>query len=91
MCREISKLGLSLLKKGDGLLTHCNAGPIATSLYGTALGPILLGQEEGYAFKAYVDETRPLLQGARLTSYELYKAGVDTTLICDSMASIVIG
>lgn len=90
MCKEISKLGLSLLKKGDGILTHCNAGPMATSLYGTALGPILLGQEEGYEFKAFVDETRPLLQGARLTAYELDKAGVDTTLICDNMASIVM-
>lgn len=90
MCKEISKLGLSLLKKGDGILTHCNAGPMATSLYGTGLGPILLGQEEGYEFKAFVDETRPLLQGARLTSYELNKAGVDTTLICDNMASIVM-
>ena len=90
MCKEISKLGLSLLNKGDGILTHCNAGPMATSLYGTALGPILLGQENGYDFKAFVDETRPLLQGARLTAYELDKAGVDTTLICDNMASIVM-
>lgn len=90
MCKEISRLGLSLLNKNDGVLTHCNAGPLATSLYGTGLGPILLGQEEGYNFKAYVDETRPLLQGARLTSYELSRAGVDTTLICDNMASIVM-
>lgn len=90
MCREISKLGLSLLNKNDGILTHCNAGPIATSLYGTGLGPILLGEEEGYDFKVFVDETRPLLQGARLTSYELSRAGVDTTLICDNMASILM-
>lgn len=90
MCRRISEYGLSLLNKGDGLLTHCNAGPIATSVYGTGLGPILLGQERGYEFKAFVDETRPLLQGARLTSWELSRAGVDVTLICDNMASLVM-
>ncbi|QQK07218.1 S-methyl-5-thioribose-1-phosphate isomerase [Miniphocaeibacter halophilus] len=90
MCRKISELGLSLLEKEDGILTHCNAGPMATSLYGTALGPILLGQEKGYNFRVFADETRPLLQGARLTSYELDKADVDVTLICDNMASIVM-
>ncbi|HHX68868.1 MAG: S-methyl-5-thioribose-1-phosphate isomerase [Miniphocaeibacter sp.] len=90
MCRQISELGLSLLEKEDGILTHCNAGPMATSLYGTALGPILLGQEKGYNFRVFADETRPLLQGARLTSYELDKADVDVTLICDNMASIVM-
>lgn len=90
MCRAIAEHGLSLLKPGDGLLTHCNAGPLATSLYGTALGPILLGQERGYDFHVFADETRPLLQGARLTSYELDKAGVDVTLICDNMASMVM-
>ena len=88
--KAISQYGLSLLKPGDGLLTHCNAGPIATSTYGTALGPILLGQEEGYGFKVFADETRPLLQGARLTAFELYRAGVDVTLICDNMASMVM-
>ena len=88
--RAISEYGLSLLKPGDGLLTHCNAGPIATSEYGTALGPILLGQEKGYGFKVFADETRPLLQGARLTAFELHRAGVDVTLICDNMASMVM-
>lgn len=90
MCRKISEYGLSLLKDGDGVLTHCNAGALATSEYGTGLGPLLLGKEKGYTFHVYTDETRPLLQGARLTSYELEKAGVDVTLICDNMASIVM-
>ena len=90
MCRKISEYGLSLLSDGDGILTHCNAGALATSRYGTGLGPLLLGKEKGYSFKVYTDETRPLLQGARLTSYELEKAGVDVTLICDNMASIVM-
>jgi methylthioribose-1-phosphate isomerase len=90
MCRAISENGLSLLKDGDGILTHCNAGPLATSRYGTALGPMLLGRERGMCFRVFADETRPLLQGARLTSYELYKAGIDVTLICDNMASIVM-
>jgi len=90
MCKAISAHGLSLIKDGDGILTHCNAGPLATSEYGTALGPILLGTEQGIKFKVFADETRPLLQGARLTSYELYKAGVDVTLICDNMAAMVM-
>ena len=90
MCRKISEYGLSLLHDGDGVLTHCNAGELATSKYGTGLGPLILGTEKGYNFHAYVDETRPLLQGARLTSYELEKAGIDTTLICDNMASLVM-
>lgn len=89
-CRAISEYGLTLVKDGDGILTHCNAGPLATSRYGTALGPILLGTERGMRFRVFSDETRPLLQGARLTSYELYRAGVDVTLICDNMASIVM-
>ena len=90
MCTDISEYGLSLLQDGDGILTHCNAGPLATSRYGTALGPLFLGKEKGMNFKVYADETRPLLQGARLTSYELKKAGIDVTLICDNMASIVM-
>ena len=90
MCRAISELGLSLLRDGDGVLTHCNAGPLATSQYGTALGPLLLGRERGMNFRVFADETRPLLQGARLTAYELHRAGVDVTLICDSMASTVM-
>ena len=90
MCRAISEHGLTLIKDGDGILTHCNAGPLATSRYGTALGPLFLGKERGMEFKVYADETRPLLQGARLTSYELHRAGIDVTLICDNMASIVM-
>lgn len=90
MCKKISEYGLSLLKNGDGILTHCNAGALATSEYGTGLGPLLLGIEKGYTFHAYTDETRPLLQGARLTSFELEKAGIDVTLICDNMASLVM-
>ena len=90
MCSRISEYGLSLVKPGDGILTHCNAGPLATSKYGTAIGPILLGKERGIDFRVFADETRPLLQGARLTSYELQRAGVDVTLICDNMASLVM-
>ncbi len=89
-CKAISELGLSLIRDGDGVLTHCNAGPLATSRYGTALGPILLGTERGMTFHVFADETRPLLQGARLTSYELQRAGVDVRLICDSAASTVM-
>jgi len=90
MCRKISEYGLSLLKDGDGIITHCNAGPLATSRYGTAQGPFYLAKEKGMDIHVWVDETRPLLQGARLTSYELTKAGVPCTLICDNMASIVM-
>ena len=90
MCCKISEYGLSLLHDGDGILTHCNAGALATSQYGTGLGPLLLGKEKGYNFKVFTDETRPLMQGSRLTSYELEKAGIDVTLICDNMASIVM-
>lgn len=90
MCFKISEYGLSVIKEGDGILTHCNAGPLATSRYGTALGPILLAKERGINVKVFADETRPLLQGARLTAYELDKAGVDVTLICDNMASSVM-
>ena len=89
-CKAISAYGLSLLKDGDGVLTHCNAGPLATSRYGTAQGPFLLAAEKGMKLRVFTDETRPLLQGARLTSYELQKGGVDVTLICDNMASIVM-
>ncbi|MDQ0156872.1 S-methyl-5-thioribose-1-phosphate isomerase [Robertmurraya andreesenii] len=90
ICESIGKYALSVLEPGWGILTHCNAGTIATAKYGTALAPIYLGQEKGYDFKVYADETRPLLQGARLTAWELEKAGVDVTLICDNMASIVM-
>ncbi len=88
--RAIGEYALSLLKPGMGILTHCNAGALATAAYGTALAPIYLGQERGYNFKVFADETRPLLQGARLTAYELMQAGVDVTLICDNMASAVM-
>ena len=90
MCYHIAEYGLSLVKPGDGILTHCNAGPLATSKYGTALGPMFLGKERGIDLHVFSDETRPLLQGARLTSYELQKGGVDVTLICDNMASMVM-
>ena len=90
MCRAISEYGLSLLKDGDGILTHCNAGPLATSRYGTGQGPLFLGKERGMEFRVFADETRPLLQGARLTAWELQRAGIDVTLICDNMASIVM-
>lgn len=90
MCTAISEYGLSLVKAGDGILTHCNAGPLATSRYGTGLGPLFLAQERGIPLHAFCDETRPLLQGARLTAYELKRAGIDCTLICDNMASLVM-
>ena len=90
VCRAIGEHGLTLVKPGDGILTHCNAGQLATSKYGTATAPIYLGEEKGYHFKVFCDETRPLLQGARLTSFELHSAGVDTTLICDNMSASVM-
>ncbi len=90
MTRKIAEYGVTLVKDGDGILTHCNAGYLACLGYGTATAPIYYGQEKGMTFHVYSDETRPLLQGARLTSYELQKAGVDVTLICDNMASIVM-
>lgn len=89
-CRKIGEWGLILLKPGMGLLTHCNAGCLAVSKYGTALAPVYLGKERGYDFTVFADETRPLLQGARLTAFELQKAGIDVTLICDNMASVVM-
>ncbi len=90
VCRTIGQYGLTLLKPGDGILTHCNAGQLATCKYGTATAPIYLGQEKGYRFRVFADETRPLLQGARLTAYELLSAGVDVTLICDNMSAMVM-
>jgi len=72
------------------LLTHCNAGGLATALLRTALAPIYLAKERGWDIKVFADETRPLLQGARLTTWELLQAGVDVTLICDSMAAVVM-
>ncbi len=89
-CRSIGEHSLTLLKKGWGLLTHCNAGALATSRWGTATAAMYLGAQRGYGFKVYADETRPLLQGARLTAWELSQAGIDVTVICDNMASIVM-
>ena len=89
-CLAMGENGLSLLEPGMGILTHCNAGALATSRYGTCLAPIYLGQERGYGFHVFADETRPLLQGARLTAWELQRSGVDVTLICDNMAAAVM-
>jgi methylthioribose-1-phosphate isomerase len=85
--RRIGEYGLTLVKPGDGLLTHCNAGQLATIKYGTATAPMYLGQERGYGFHIFCDETRPLLQGARLTAFELASAGMDVTLECDNMSA----
>lgn len=90
VCRKIGEYGLALVKPGDGILTHCNAGQLATSRYGTATAPIYLGEERGYHFRVFADETRPLLQGARLTAFELQSSGVDVTLICDNMSAAVM-
>ncbi len=90
VCKAIGEYGLTLLKPGNGILTHCNAGQLATCKYGTATAPIYLGHEKGYQFKVFADETRPLLQGARLTAYELFSAGIDVTLICDNMSATVM-
>lgn len=88
MCRAIAEYGAELITRpGMGILTHCNAGHYAVSRYGTALAPVYLAHSRGLAPKVYADETRPLMQGARITAFELMKAGVDVTLQCDSMAS----
>ena len=87
MCRAIGENALTLVKPGDGLLTHCNAGRLATVKYGTATAVMYLGQERGYHFKIFSDETRPLLQGARLTCFELSQAGMDVTVLCDNMSA----
>ncbi len=87
MCRAIGENGLTLVKPGFGLLTHCNAGRLAAVKYGTATAPMYLGHERGYNFRIYSDETRPLLQGARLTCFELSQAGMDVTLLCDNMSA----
>ena len=90
ICRQIGEYGLRLLAPGDGIITHCNAGKLAASRYGTATAPLYLGQERGYGFHIFCDETRPLLQGARLTAFELMQAGMDVTLIGDGMAASVM-
>lgn len=89
-CRRIGEHGLELLSDGMTILTHCNAGRLATAQYGTALAPIYLAKEQGMQVSVYADETRPLLQGARLTAFELMEAGVDVTLITDNMAGMVM-
>jgi methylthioribose-1-phosphate isomerase len=86
MCRRIGENGQRFIKDGDGILTHCNAGALATAGQGTALSVMFEAHKKGKKFKVYVDETRPLLQGARLTAWELKQAGIDTVVICDSMA-----
>lgn len=89
-CRMIGEHALTLFESGMGVLTHCNAGGLATAKYGTALAPFYLALEKGIDLKVFADETRPVLQGARLTAFELQQAGVDVTLICDNMAGVVM-
>lgn len=90
MCHAIGKNGAELLEQVDGVLTHCNAGGLATAEYGTALSVFFTAQDNGHDLHIYVDETRPLLQGARLTAWELMQRGIEATLICDSMAAQVM-
>ncbi len=88
--RNIGENFMPLLRDGMTILTHCNAGVLATTKYGTATSPMYLAKERGWNMKVYADETRPYLQGARLTSYELHESGIDVTLICDNMAGVVM-
>ncbi|OAB43215.1 S-methyl-5-thioribose-1-phosphate isomerase [Paenibacillus glacialis] len=90
VCRLIGEHALPLFHDGMGVLTHCNAGGLATAKYGTALAPMYLAHERGIQLKVFADETRPVLQGARLTAFELQQAGIDVTLICDNMAGMVM-
>ena len=90
ICRNIGLNGKGLIKDGMGVLTHCNAGSLATSELGTATAPMYLAHEDGVNFRVYADETRPLLQGARLTSWELQQSGIDVTLITDNMAAFMM-
>ncbi|MDD5504928.1 MAG: S-methyl-5-thioribose-1-phosphate isomerase [Candidatus Omnitrophica bacterium] len=90
MCQAIGNNGASLIQKNDTILTHCNAGFLATGGMGTALAVIYTANEQGKRVKVYATETRPLLQGARLTAWELHNKGVDVTLICDNMAAVVM-
>ncbi|HET6879572.1 MAG TPA: S-methyl-5-thioribose-1-phosphate isomerase [Pirellulales bacterium] len=90
MCHAIGRFGAELLSDGQGVLTHCNAGGLATSEYGTALAVFFAAQDAGKRLHVYADETRPLLQGARLTAWELNRRAIDVTLICDSMAAQVM-
>ncbi|QAR33147.1 S-methyl-5-thioribose-1-phosphate isomerase [Geovibrio thiophilus] len=90
ICEGIGRHGAGLIKEEAGVLTHCNAGSLATSGIGTATAPMYTAHAEGRRFRVFSDETRPLLQGARLTSWELQRAGLDVTLICDNMAASVM-
>jgi methylthioribose-1-phosphate isomerase len=90
MCRSIGRHGSALVSTGQGILTHCNAGGLATADYGTALAVIFSAHEQGKTIEVFADETRPLLQGARLTTWELQRRGVPVTLICDNMAAQVM-
>ena len=90
MCAAIGRAGQHLITPGCGVLTHCNAGALAVSELGTATAPMYLAHEAGVAFRVYAGETRPLLQGSRLTAWELLQAGIDVTLICDSMVARVM-
>ncbi|MCE9594953.1 MAG: S-methyl-5-thioribose-1-phosphate isomerase [Planctomycetes bacterium] len=90
ICRKIGAVGADLLKDGDTVLTHCNAGALATADYGTALAPIYVARDQGKTLRVFADETRPLLQGARLTAWELHEAKIDVTLITDNMAGRVM-
>lgn len=90
ICRKIGEFGAELLENCNSILTHCNAGRLATVKYGTALSPVYVAKEQGHNIKVFADETRPLLQGARLTASELCEAGFDTTVICDNMTSFVM-
>ncbi len=87
LCKGIGEAGKTLISADDGVLTHCNAGSLATSELGTATAPMYLANRDGVKFRVFADETRPLLQGARLTAWELMHAGIDVTLICDNMAA----
>ena len=87
ICKRIGEFGQHLIKPNFGVLTHCNAGSLAVSAYGTATAPIYAAHSQGVPFKVYADETRPLYQGARLTAWELQQSGVDVTLLCDNMAA----
>lgn len=90
ICQKIGEYGAELLKENTGILTHCNAGRLAVSGIGTALAPMYVAHQRGTKIRVYADETRPLLQGARLTSFELHEAGIDVTLICDNMAAFIM-
>lgn len=90
ICSAIGRYGNELISDNMGILTHCNAGALAVSEFGTALAPIYTAADSGKNIRVYADETRPLLQGARLTAWELMQSGVDVTLICDNMAGFVM-